>query len=493
MQDPGFLFYIKYNARANNFNFDEIKFSKSTELSYKNADLPAILYCNINEKQITNGINIAITFKDDPVNINGGYDESHITLLSTIVKEEELFSLKQNKDINTIPSKEKAIYGYYDPSIKTALIHISQSEIDTYKINEKDNQFLYLRLDKSEKYKNIIYSKLNIEVQVIGINDDIIPIDSIYHYGKLDKNQNGVFYPLKISKNKKFMKVQIAFNNDNINFAINTVKNKKDNQEFNNKEISIEYGKNIITFEVPNNDILYLNIFWKENAVKNEKLNNYVFKYQSGINKDDFYEYKLSSPNITIEEMYKENDDTVWLKCAFNPIHPIVETDKITYSLKIVDNSTYIKGEEINTIALTQSPSFVQFKRNPKPNEDYDPDLISLEAKGNFSNFKYIEVIAQILQNNDIEYMTYNEILNNDNINLISIKIKNNKETINLGQKGVLILDTNFNDTGKNIFKDSNLNFEGQFSDVNSTYKANCRFVKTDNDNIKIFCKFIDI
>ena len=76
----------------------------------------------------------------------------------------------------------------------------------------------------------------------------------------------------------------------------------------------------------------------------------------------------------------------------------------ITYFFKVVENKTHIYGEEVNTIAVTESPYYSVFIRNP---EDKD-GKITLTAKGELSNWVYLNVIAQVQQNNVLEYISYN-------------------------------------------------------------------------------------
>ena len=71
--------------------------------------------------------------------------------------------------------------------------------------------------------------------------------------------------------------------------------------------------------------------------------------------------------------------------------------------MKVVENSTLIYGEEINTIAVTESPAHTSFERNPL----VDGNKISLTASGYIENWCYINVIAQFQQNNIIEYVAY--------------------------------------------------------------------------------------
>ena len=101
------------------------------------------------------------------------------------------------------------------------------------------------------------------EVQVAGINDGIIPSENNYHYGKLGIYQNEVFYVLKKHKNKHFMKIEIAFNSNYLDFTLNHLKNKRENQTYDNYNSYKEKGKIIITFKLSNIFVFYLNFFRK--------------------------------------------------------------------------------------------------------------------------------------------------------------------------------------------------------------------------------------
>ena len=85
----------------------------------------------------------------------------------------------------------------------------------------------------------------------------------------------------------------------------------------------------------------------------------------------------------------------------------------ITYILKAVDNSNYFPDEEINTIAATvSSPVLMTYERNPMDKED----TITLSAKGQLTNWEYINIIAQIQENDNVEYISYDAITKNEYI-----------------------------------------------------------------------------
>ena len=485
IEDPGFLFYLEFNARVNGFNLDEINFGKSTELAYQNTDLPIVLYCKIGGGKIYKDLNIAILFKDNLDKDSGEYKESPIIIQAIIIKEQTLYDIKKSKDINIIPSEEKSILGNYYPSIKTAFIYMSKAQIDSFNIKESENPILYLYLKKSNNYTNITNNKLNIEVQVAGINDGIIPIENNYHYGKLGENQNEVFYVLKIHKDKYFVKIEIAFNSNDLDFTLNHLKNKRENQTYDNYNSYKEKGKIIITFKLSNIFVFYLNFFRKNGVKSNRKLSNYVFKYMSAKYEQDFYNYTIKNDNLII---IKNTYSTI---INFNPINFDRKNMIITYFLKIIKNTDYITREYMNTIAITESPSLIKYERNPSFTEKNNINYISFEVEGQSKDWKNINIIAQIKEQNIIEYIAYNGL-----ILTIEIYIKSLREEINIGQNRVIILETEYNDNDNevNIFNINDIQlmteFKGIFSGIDKNYEANCRLWKPKCENIRIICKF---
>ena len=415
MSDPGFLFFITYKARKSGLNFDEVTFEKNTEISYKSTQLPVILYCKLGN--VYKDLNIAIQFKDNSDQVQGSYETSPIKVIGTIMKEESVYLAKKKGDMDMRPQEDKSVYGYYDPAIKTASIYFSKKKIDSYNIFPEYNPTLYLRIEKDEIIPDI-FQNFNIETQVAGINDEAIPAEKVYHYGKLGVEQQNVFYKLKLKRSiyggYQFVRIHISFNNPDMDFCVHRGNNYLQNDSFPYDTSSRERGKVIFTFIPPEieNDYLYLNIFRKEGVTPNEKLSNYVFKYINAQSEDGFYDYSMKSPEIEIEEgksASKENTDLI--SCTFNQI--IVKGEaNITYFLKVVENSTYVYPEDMNSIAATESPYSVSYTRNPIPNVPEDRDKIKLFIDGKFSNWGSVNVIAQVQQNNIIEYVAYKAIMN---------------------------------------------------------------------------------
>ena len=149
----------------------------------------------------------------------------------------------------------------------------------------------------------------------------------------------------------------------------------------------------------------YLTIYKSGRTQSELHLNNYAFKYFNGKTEEDLIDFNiLGSPEISIAESKEDSQDVI--KCTFNRIDIPDGNANITYFFKVVRNETHLDGEEINTIALFESPYYTIYERNPKYNND---GKITLTAKGlGLSNWVYLNVIAQIQQNNILEYVSYN-------------------------------------------------------------------------------------
>ena len=85
----------------------------------------------------------------------------------------------------------------------------------------------------------------------------------------------------------------------------------------------------------------------------------------------------------------------------------------ISYFIKFVTKDKWIKGEESDCIALRESTSFVQDLYNYEViNETIIQKFENIEK----INYKYIQVIALVKDNETLEYVGYSGIYVNDSI-----------------------------------------------------------------------------
>ena len=401
MEDPGFIFYISYHERDPMLNFDELNYGKSLEISYKDTDLPVVLYSKI--LNTYRDVNVAVTFRDNAIDEGGEFGYSPILISAQLVKEITIYKAKKDPDL--IPSFEKSVVGHYDTALKTAQIYLSEDIIKNYDIKPEDNPTLYVRVEKDGEFNKDVFEKFNIEAQVSGVNDGVIPVEKIYHYGRVRNTfWDSTVYRLKADKNRPLMRLQIAFNSNNLNFVLSNSEEKK-NCTFLMEEKA--RGKVYITLEKENNvEIYYLYIFKNSNTQYETYLNNYAFKYINAKTMEELFDFPIyESPDISYIEYDEEGQHVI--NCTFNKLDVELGAANITYFFKVVENKTHYYGEEINTIAVTESPYYTVYIRNPIPE---DNGKITLSARGHLSNWVYLNVIAQVQKDNALEYISYNGI-----------------------------------------------------------------------------------
>jgi hypothetical protein len=403
MEDPGFLFYISYYLKDEQ-NFDEVIYGRSLEFAYKDTDLPVILYSKIGN--FSSDINVAVTFKDSQFDNTGEYALAPLEVRASLIKENTIYKAKKDKDL--APSVDRLTLGSYDTALKTAQVMLSKEIISTYNLKTTDNPSLYLSIDKNKFITDKTYEKFSVEVQFSKANEGIIPTEKVYHYGSLGDQSRLTFYKLRIDKQKPLMRIQISFNSNYVNFYISETFSwqQKNSTEF--MEAIKARGKIIVTLstEKINKECLYL-IFFKTN--NNDNINNhlfnYVFKYINSKTTEDFVDYKIvENEEIVIKENYNnKNPKLSTIECTFNKLDIDWGKANITYFFKVVYADAYYQGEISDTIAVTESPYYSVYARNPEDNNG----LITLTAKGDHSRWTILQVIAQIQQETILEYVAY--------------------------------------------------------------------------------------
>ena len=224
------------------------------------------------------------------------------------------------------------------------------------------------------------------------------------------------------------MKIVISFNSDLLTFSIGDMSNPNNlTDKFSNKT-EIGKGKILITIQPPESmDFIYLNVFKKDYmSDPNTLIQNYAFKYINVESDEQFFDYGIKNNNGSLAYKEEKKDDKVTLTVTFNRVDIDKGKANITYFMKVVDSRSYIPGEDFNTVAVTESPYFTKYKRNP----DFDSnDKITLSATGDFQYWRCLQVIAQIQQNKVLEYIAYDSVCTDKNTP------SGNKEDENLNEK----------------------------------------------------------
>ena len=389
MDLPSLAFYIEYHLRSIDLNFDEIILGKTAEFIYKKSDFPLYYYSKLNDFKYN--VNTFFILHDLVYEKETNETKSDdIELRGIIIKEKTVYLVKVKEESK--PNVDNSpIIGSYDPALQVGQIFFTSESIKNFNIKEDEKPTIYLSFEK--KTADFIIKKIRMELTAVQENSDSTVTEKIYQYGKLYDDKTINSYKLKVDNSIGDMRIQFSSNNKNIDFAINTESNKKENMTLNNKETKRENGIIYITFRKPEKyRYLYLNVFLK-GEVKNKNNNNYVFKYINSDNRNKFFEYKImNNANLNV---IKGND--FW-EVKFNKIDS--KNVDVIYSLKGILEGDYISNEDFNTIALTQSKSTVVKAKNLNTNE------ITLKLKK--GEYSFVQVIAQIRDGPITEYVAYN-------------------------------------------------------------------------------------
>ena len=402
--DPGFVFIIDYYERNPSKNFDEVVYGNSIEIGYSNTDLPINLYSKY--VNIDSDLNLAVTFRDSHVEKEGEYTTSPLEIRAFLDKRDNIYNAKTIPEFE--PSKNNRKDGIYDPSIKTAHVTISTIEIENiFNILQEDEPTILFHVGKSKAYEYKSYNTFNVEAQFTRTNSRVVPQEKVYNYGKVI-GPISIYYKLKNDVTKKIMKIVLSFNGNGLSWSIGDYPNAHDNTTRFPIKAESSRGKITITVEPGLEEFIYLN-FWKTDSAADitPQILNYAFEYLNLESEDQFFNYQIYGKDGSIE--YKEEEESNGNKtitCTFNRIDVADGQANVTYFLKIADVINYIPGENFQTVAVTETPCYIKYKRNPTHNNN----KITLSATGNFKYWNYIQITAQIQQNKALDYVAYNGV-----------------------------------------------------------------------------------
>jgi len=281
------------------------------EFSYKETDLPVILYSKIGN--FSSDINVAVTFKDIDTISNGIYQKSPIFVRASLIKENTVYKAKNDPEL--APSADRLVIGSYDTALRTAQVMLSKELMSNYNLKESDNPTLYLSIEKNTEVTNKTFDKFSVEVQFSKANEGVIPTEKVYHYGRVGEQNRMTYYKLRINKIKTYMRIQAAFNSENVDFYVTNDLRTNSNMTFLNTQK--ERGKIYVDIDtsdnkelVSSNDNKYLLIKGKTYAlevcgigVKADR--KVVFKKLEDV---------LAKPNITKLKKTRSGISIAWKK-----------------------------------------------------------------------------------------------------------------------------------------------------------------------------------
>ena len=402
---PGLAFYIDYLLRPSEVDLDEIQLGKSTQIAYRNTDLPVYIYSKLKDKKDTNIF----------VNLYELIGQSYSQFTTKIpfeiscafVDDTNIMNAKISRDyLNKLNFSFK---GIYDPMIRTGFVLIKKGDINLNTPN------VIIKISKNKDYPQIKeFTRINLEASIIQDNSNIPIVSDIYHYGKLSLDTDINIYKLRTDRGRPYMRILYSPNSEKIQYSI--TKNPGEKSSFNFGEYKTENidGKTIITFNSnpQENDFIYLNIFHNDPKAKTDQLTNYAFKYMISDNINNFILYQLSEEEKEFQLEKNENGDKFDYTFKISPLK--YNDIDVTYFIKFVEKDNWIEGEGDNCIALRESTSYVEELKNI--------NLVDGKINKKYENmdeidYRYVQVIALVEDNNgNIEFVGYQSIYVKDSI-----------------------------------------------------------------------------
>jgi hypothetical protein len=215
------------------------------------------------------------------------------------------------------------------------------------------------------------------------------------------------------------MLIEFSSNSEDVKWAISKNSNDESNSTSLNKvaEAYVD-GKSkylINITDIVDNNSIYLNVFYKSKNPDNNKINSklayYVFKYMRGNDARNLFDLKLK--NRTVSHSKKEKTYTLQFEHA---LENKAEEEDVTYYVKGIYNETLVKGEKLDSIAISESPS-INLKIH---NVTTKSGKIELKLENVEKPLACIKVLAKATSRAINEYMLYEVI----NLNKIDNKTK---------------------------------------------------------------------
>jgi len=386
--DIGFIFYLAYTIKTEK-NINEFIIGDSVNFIYPQNDFPIILYSRLDN--IEKDLDIFFTFYEmENENNFNIYNKVPIKASITLVKQKTIYDIKSNNGDVLIDSLNSVGF-IYEPSLRTGFIRFTKEQIKNNNINQNDNPYLYIKIEKTSD--EIMFKRLNLEITA-NQEDLLYPInENIYQYGELNEKENKKEYILKNNLKNKNIVFEFSSLNDNILFNLTdeseNIVYEKINEKYKN-------GKKIYIFKIDSDNNLIKLII---SIINNSNKEYYTFKYYSIENDKKYIDYSIENDELSVERQKSKNG--IDYKIILDPITN-TENLKINYIVKFVNNKdNYFPNQSI--AILGGDENYIKEFNNILSNNN----KITLEIKDIKGLPTYIQVVAQINDKGINEFLSY--------------------------------------------------------------------------------------
>ena len=428
--NSGFVFYITYYPRNSEHNFDQVKEGRSTELQYRDVKFPLNFYTPIGDKDITVSFNFYNFYSNDK-KMPLKYNDQLFKISGRIITLDDAYTARVNPSFN--PAElNNSVLGACDGPF--GVLYLNKTMVEKFKSNDQKEYALFFKIESDNKKLPSNLTGANLEVSVLreqNANESKLFVpENVYINGKLSNNEqlgkSHFRHKLLVDNNNPLMLIEFSSNNEDVKWAVSKNPNEEKNSTFN--KISEEFvdGKSkylINITDIVDNNSIYLNVFYKSNNTTdknknstdknnnstdknnnstekiNSKLAYYVFKYIRGNDARNLFDVKLKTRNVSLSK----KDKTYTLQ--FEPaLENKAEEEDVTYYVKGIYKDSFVKGEKLESIAISESPS-INLKVHNVSNSS--SGKIELKLENVEKELSYIKVLAKATSRAINEHMLY--------------------------------------------------------------------------------------
>ena len=367
LDNSGFVFYITYYPRNPEYSIDQVKAGRSTEFNYRDMKFPLNFYTPIKEKDITVSFNFYNFYSKSQDTSVIQYNGPLFKIWSNIITDEEAYYARIDKTYKP---------NYWNYSVNGTVdgpfgsLYLSFEQLQSFKHTDNIPYSLYFTIEMADN-KRFDFNGASMEVSILreqtNLDSKLFAPENVYLNGKLGNNElldlHYFRHKLKTDINNPYMLIEFAANSKEVKWFVSTKefandadKDTKAETEFEEEETVEKNGKISLIFRAPLekvvNNSLYL-IVYNEKGSSSNKINpqlcNYVFKYMNAPSKDSLYNFYLRNPKVELTKTEKD------YKLSFERALDISEEDSITYYVKAIYKDSIIKGEKMDSIAISES------------------------------------------------------------------------------------------------------------------------------------------
>ena len=397
----GFIFYITYYPRSANFTMDQIKQGRTVEINYRTVNMPLRYFAPMNE---INSWFACFNFYDFNLNNNEviSYENKLFDIWGNVITEEQ--ALQARYDSKYIPkyNVKNAINGTFD-------LAFGSISIDATNMSSIKNPYIYFTVENKEN-SNLNFVNMNLE---LGFFSDYVTKglmqsipENFYFTGKIsNKESKDVFiYRINYDSNNPYMIIEYASDSDDLFWTLSTEYNSDKNDNFNIIKNETLNGRSILVVKLDEdfykkNPFLFLRVKTKNKI--DSRLGNFIFKYMNVKEYSEYLNYSIKKNNIVFK------NETVGGKVNYLVSFYPIENNDVTYYIKAVYNRKKIKGEKIDTIAISEFLGKNMQIKNPKYEKD---KLITFTLEDVKKQINHIKVMAKVTVKTQKIFLLYNPI-----------------------------------------------------------------------------------